>query len=150
MLRIENIKKPTRKVEKIFIHCTASDNPLHDNIATTKKWHLARKFKDVGYHFQILKNGIIEEGRSLESTPAAQKGYNMATIAIALSGYRIDLFTSKQFVSLNRLADWLDLMYGNQITYHGHCEVTPTKSCPVFDYKDILNLTPCGHRIRQP
>ena len=40
--------KPNRRVDRIFLHCSASDVPAHDNVETIRKWHLDRGFDDIG------------------------------------------------------------------------------------------------------
>lgn len=147
--------KPNRQVNKVFIHCSASDVKSHDNIAIITKWHIDPKppkgvkktagygngWKWVGYHFFIRKDGTIEKGRSLEIKPAAQGKDNPATIAICLSGGqygKADFFTQEQFESLRKFCEEINQAY-YKITFHGHCEVSE-KECPVFDYKEILDL----------
>lgn len=132
-------KKPTRQVNKVYIHCSATDVKAHDNIETIKKWHVEEKGWDyVGYHYFIRKDGMIEEGRALEVEPAAQKDFNTGSIAICLSGKKKEFFTQKQFDSLKKLCEEINLAY-DKITFHGHCEVSK-KKCPVFDYKNVLSL----------
>ncbi len=135
-------KKPKRKVHHVFIHCSASDRPEHDNIETIRQWHLARGFSDVGYHYFIRKDGTLEKGRPLEKTPAAQKGHNRHTIAICLHGLKIEKFTDAQKETLLKLCKTIDAAYDN-ISFHGHCEVS-AKACPVIDYKTLLNLDAYG------
>lgn len=130
--------KPKRKVHRVFIHCSASDYAHHDNVATMRKWHLARGFNDVGYHFFIRKDGTVEYGRDIEKTPAAQKGHNLNTLAICLHGLKEEKFTQAQFETLNKLASQIEHNYDN-ISFHGHCEVSK-KACPVFNYRKVLDL----------
>ena len=139
-------EKLKRKVNRVFIHCSASDVPAHDNVATIREWHLARGFSDVGYHFFIRKDGTVEEGRSLKKTPAGQKGNNTKTIAICLHGLLKDKFTEEQFSSLRDLCGDIDDEL--DVTFHGHCEVS-VKSCPVFDYKEVLRLDEEGNILRE-
>ena len=136
-------RKPRRPVSRVFIHCSASDNPAHDNVATMRAWHLQRGWSNVGYHLFIRKDGVIESGRPLEITPAAQAGHNTGTIAICLHGLDIDKFTQAQFASLRVLCAQINNQYGGKLTFHGHREVA-AKACPVFDYKSVLHLTPSG------
>lgn len=144
-----NFVKPKRNVHSVFIHCSASDNPNHDNIATMTQWHLQRGFKIVGYHYFIRKDGTIENGRSLEQVPAAQQGHNTNSIAICLHGLDINKFTGKQFESLRAICHAVDNAYGQgTIRFRGHREVTNLKTCPVFDYKKVLNLDNNGKIIR--
>ncbi len=131
--------KPKRTIKKVYIHCSASDVPAHDNIETIRKWHLERGFNDVGYHYFITKNGTIEHGRPIQEIPAAQKGNNTGSIAICLSGLNKPKFTQDQFKSLNKLCHQINNAYNRKITFHGHCEVSD-KECPVFDYKQVLDL----------
>lgn len=131
--------KPRRPVTRVFIHCSASDNPAHDNVATMDRWHKERGWAGVGYHFFIRKSGLLELGRDLEKTPAAQRGHNRATIAICLHGLEKDQFTAEQFSTLIGLCHQINEAYDGQVTFHGHCEVA-AKTCPVIDYAGILNL----------
>lgn len=139
--------KPFRAIDRVFIHCSASDNPTHDDIKVIKKWHTAeppkgRGWSDVGYHFFIRKNGTVEIGRDLARTPAAQRGHNRGTIAICVHGLEKDNFTKEQFKSLYKLCDEINRSY-NKITFHAHNEVA-NKECPVFDVKEVLNLNSTG------
>lgn len=136
-------KKPIRSVQRVFIHCSASDNPTHDNVATITAWHKARGMATIGYHFFISKDGTVHTGRNLETTPAAQAGNNLATIAICLHGLKKNLFTQAQFDSLKQLVSEINKEYGGKVTFHGHREVA-AKSCPVFDYKTVLQLDKKG------
>jgi len=136
-------QKPKRRVDRVFLHCSASDVPAHDSVSVIKEWHLARGFSDIGYHFFIHKSGQISLGRSIEQTPAAQAEHNTATIAICLHGLKKENFTKAQFDALRALALEIDKQYLSKISFHGHCEVA-AKACPVFDYKKELKLDKYG------
>lgn len=142
---LSEFKKPLRPVQRVFIHCTASDNPAHDNIETIVTWHRKRGFNGVGYHFLILKSGAVVIGRDIERIPAAQEGNNTGSIAICLTG--LHQFSAEQFAALRHLCADIDDEYNGRVTFHGHCEVS-NKSCPVFDYRQVLNLSPDG-RLNQ-
>lgn len=141
-----NIPKVSRRISKVFVHCSASDNPAHDNIETIRKWHLERGFKEVGYHYFITKAGDVVQGRGLELIPAAQEGHNTGSIAICLHGLEKQNFTEAQFKALNQLADSIQAVYP-QVTFHGHCEVS-RKACPVLPYKQVLGLGKQGIRTK--
>jgi N-acetylmuramoyl-L-alanine amidase len=145
MAAILQFTKPRRPVSRVFLHCSASDNAAHDNIATMTAWHKARGFTTIGYHFFITAAGEILKGRSLESDPAAQQGHNKGTIAICCHGLDVGKFTPAQFAALRHLTAQIDAAYGaGRVTFHGHREVA-AKSCPVFDYKAVLRLDKFGH-----
>ena len=136
--------KPNRQVDRIFIHCTATENASYNNIKSIRRDHVEnRKWSDIGYHFLITKDGKIHEGRSLENTPAAQRGHNRRSIAIVLAGLRKEKFTSAQYDALKAFCRDVNKSYSGQVSFHGHCEVA-SKACPVIDYKTILKLDEFG------
>lgn len=139
--------KPDRAVDRVFLHCSASDHAHHDNIATMRKWHVEdRGWSDVGYHFFIRKDGTVEDGRPLENTPAAQGGNNRGTIAICLHGLALENFTEAQYTAVAELCSSITAAYQGMITFHGHCEVS-SKACPVFPYKAVLGLDSHGEMV---
>lgn len=137
--------KPNRFVDRVFLHCSASDVASHDNVATIRKWHTEppRNWSDIGYHFFIRKDGTLEDGRPLERTPAAQRNHNTGTIAICLHGLDKEKFTEAQFNKLRALCLEINNAYNGALSFHGHREVA-SKACPVFDYKDVLKLDAFG------
>lgn len=142
-------KKPARTVTRVFLHCSASDSigPNYEGkglVKTITAWHVARKFATIGYHFVIDKKGVVEAGRKIESTPAAQEGNNLGTIAICLHGLKKEKFTQQQFSSLRQLCAEINRAYNGKVTFHGHREVAK-KDCPVFDYKMVLGLDAKGY-----
>lgn len=137
-------KKPSRKIKRVFIHCSASDKPKNDDVSVMDRWHKARGWSGVGYHFYIKRDGDIQVGRDIEKTPAAQKGNNTGTIAICLGGLSVDLFTDAQFSSLNSICNSINGAYDGKVTFHGHNEVS-SKSCPVFNFREVIGLDSRGY-----
>lgn len=130
--------KPNRYINTIFLHCSATDNPRHDNAEWIRRLHINEKgFQDIGYHFFIRKDGTLETARNLEYRPAAQRGYNSGSIAICLSG--LENFTEAQFFTLEQLLHKIQKAYNYRLRIRGHKEVA-AKECPVFDYANVLNL----------
>ena len=141
-------QKPSRFVDRVFLHCSASDVPSHDSVSMIRRWHTdpppkGRGWSDVGYHYFINKSGTVEIGRPINRTPAAQAGHNTGTIAICLHGLDEDKFTEVQFAALKSLCLDINDSYAGALTFHGHREVA-SKACPVFDYKRLLNLDSYG------
>ncbi len=137
-----NFVKPSREVDTVFLHCSASDAPEHDSVDVMTQWH--KKVSEIGYHFFINKNGVIQKGRNLEKIPAAQNGHNKGSIAICLHGLDANKFTTLQFNSLIELCNAIKDSYNIQIRFRGHKEVA-AKACPVFDYKKVLKLNKNGY-----
>ncbi len=114
----------------VIVHCSDSPHGRGDNANTIDKWHKERGFDCIGYHFVILEDGTIEEGRDLHKMGAHTFGFNDC-IGICLIGRYS--FTDEQFSSLKALCKKL-----KPIKVMGHCEVSH-KSCPNFDVS-LLNL----------
>lgn len=124
-----------RKINKIILHCSDSDIASHDDIKVIKKWHLARKFKDVGYHYFIRKDGLIQKGRDILQVGAHCKGENSRSIGICLSGKR--KFTEYQFIALKKLIAALNIRLPKNPSIHPHNEFSD-KSCPNFSVQNFI------------
>lgn len=134
----------TRSLKFISIHCSDSDNYKHDSVDVVRSWHVSkpprgRGWADIGYHYFIKGNGVIENGRALHRIPAAVRGYNLNMIAICLHGKR--QFQMEQFESCARLCS--QLMFLHQIplkNIQGHSHWEKNKTCPNFDVGIIRKL----------
>ena len=136
--------RPARSVDRVFLHCSASDVPGHDNIETIRRWHVQDNgWSDVGYHYYVNKAGKVFAGRPVTQTPAAQAGHNTGTIAICCGGLHEDAFTEAQYATLREMCRTINDAYDGAVTFHGHREVA-SKACPVYDYKSILKLDRYG------
>tara|TARA_R110002167_G_scaffold107436_1_gene274853 strand:+ start:22 stop:678 length:657 start_codon:yes stop_codon:yes gene_type:complete len=141
-----------RHLDTIFVHCTATraewwaDRRSSEKAAECKRWHLDRGFSTVGYNYFVDRDGTVTEGRPIEVTPAAQKGHNTGSVAIALwgghGGDQDDLFeehfTQEQDRALRRLIAQLRMEYPSITKVRAHNEVSP-KMCPCFQVTPWLN-----------
>ena len=75
-----------RKINKIIIHCTATPEDREHDLADITRWHKARGFNTIGYHFLIHIDGTIERGRSIKKPGAHTSGQNQDSIGIAYVG----------------------------------------------------------------
>ena len=134
---------PNRKVNRVFLHCSASEIDLTEDqlIREITQWHLKRGFSDIGYHYVVDKPGNVMRGRSLELTPAAQQGNNTATVAICAHGLRFssNWYESSQADALRDLCSQINLAYSGVIAFWPHNAVS-NKACPVFDVTKLLEL----------
>lgn len=131
----ENIRD-LKHIDKIILHCSDSDNPEHDNIATIKQWHLERKFSDCGYHFFIRSTGQIETGRALYKIGAHCIGQNLKSIGICLSGKTN--FTEAQFKSAYQLIKgFMDRFNIPKDAVFPHNHFDKKKTCPNFQLDEI-------------
>ncbi|MDA3837588.1 MAG: N-acetylmuramoyl-L-alanine amidase [Candidatus Delongbacteria bacterium] len=144
-----------REINTLIIHCSATE---FGNKSLFKRWHHARGWDDVGYHYIILNSyplkkqwyektpnftsdGKIEKGRPEENIGAHTRLHNDNSIGICLVGERT--FTSKQFLSLKRLVEKLQKKY-NLKTIKGHYEYDTAqeqgKTCPNIDMDWLRGL----------
>lgn len=127
-----------RVINRVVIHCSASDNPKHDNIDTIRRWHLQQGWDDVGYNFFIRFNGTMEIGRDIEIIPAHVSGLNEDSLGICLSGNKY--FAQDQFDTCKQTIHLLKMILPRPFSVHGHHEFNKKKTCPNFDIKkEILN-----------
>lgn len=122
-----------RQVNKIILHCSASDL-VSQNAVMIDSWHKARGFTKIGYHYFIKFDGTVEVGRPLNEIGAHCEGHNKDSIGICLAGLKN--FNQKQFDALAKLLKQLKKTYP-LATIHGHREFS-NKTCPVFDYSVFL------------
>jgi len=140
-----------RKIDKIIVHCTATQEGKEISVDTIRKWHLKRGWSDIGYHYIIGLDGLTEVGRPIERPGAHTKGKNKSSIGITYVGgveaekqngkwIAKDTRTDKQKMSLLNLLTTLKSIYGDDVTIHGHREFA-AKSCPCFDaYEEYKHL----------
>lgn len=150
-----------RKINEIIVHCTATRAGWWPNAKTSakvdevRKWHLARGWRDIGYHYLIDRDGTIAKGRPIEQTGAHVKGRNTGTIGIALFGGHgssendkfSDNFTPEQDAALRGLIADLRGKFGN-MPVTGHNQYA-AKACPGFQVKAWLDHKPPRESIAQ-
>lgn len=133
-----------RDLREIIIHCAATrpdwmaGTSIAEKRDEIRRWHLARGWRDIGYHYLIDRDGSSIEGRPLDQTGAHVKGRNTGTIGVCLLGGHgssendafADNFTLEQDAALRQLIDAL-------VSRHGPMKVTghnqyAAKACPGF------------------
>ncbi len=142
-----------RKINKIIVHCTATQEGRDIGVEWCRKVHLRKGWRDVGYHFVIRLDGEVEEGRPIEMSGAHTKGHNWDSIGVCYAGgveaergdngkwIAKDTRTEEQKDSLVDLLCQLKDSYPKAIIY-GHRDFS-SKACPSFDakkeYENISN-----------
>lgn len=135
-----------REINKIIVHCSATREGENFDVAEIRKWHLARGFSDIGYHFYIDLYGEIHKGRDINKIGAHCKGHNRNSIGICYcGGVEADGKTPKdtrydcQKESLTAVLRTLKAMYPNAVI-HSHNDFA-NKACPSFNAtKEYENL----------
>lgn len=139
-----------RKIERIFVHCTAGSQ--RQSIEDLKAEFRLKGWKYPGYHYVVDINGGIHQLLAIELVSNGVKGYNSSAINVAYMGgidshgKPIDNRTEAQKVALKSLLIELHRQYPDaQIM--GHRDIWGSdpkkwkKWCPCFDakseYEDI-------------
>lgn len=126
-----------RTINKIILHCTATPEGKDYTVDEIRKWHLARGFSDIGYHYVVSRYGTVHEGRPLRLIGAHCKGQNANSIGVCYVGGCAsdgktpkDTRTPAQRKALRELVGRLQEQYP-VATVHGHYEFA-NKACPSF------------------
>ena len=139
-----------RTISRIFIHCAYTPADMDIGVQEITKWHTdpppkGKGWADIGYHYVIRRNGVVEKGRPIEEEGAHAKGHNGDSIGICLVGGKIGVkkagfnFTRAQMVAVEEMCAILCVQY--KLTFnniHGHNEVS-NRDCPCFDVQAYLN-----------
>lgn len=110
------------------------------------RWHRARGYLKIGYHYLIRRSGLLETGRKPDEPGAHAKGYNNKSIGVCLAGGCDRLgrpspeYTPEQWAALKELLDQLKAQFP-KAKIVGHNEVDEKafqKACPSFDVQAWL------------
>ena len=129
-----------RQINEIIVHCAATREGRDFTVEDITRWHKARGFATIGYHYVIYRDGSIHEGRPLKQIGAHCVGHNKHSIGICYIGGCAsdgktpkDTRTSEQKEALLSLLRRLKARFPNA-TIHGHRDFA-AKACPSFDAK---------------
>jgi len=140
-----------RKITHLVVHCTATPAGREVSVKEIDRWHRARGFAKIGYHYIVHLDGSISEGRKEEEAGAHVAGHNSTTIGITYVGgvdandvkKAVDTRTPAQKEALTRLLRHLLSRYPTAKIV-GHRDFPGVaKACPCFDaVKEYAGLKP--------
>ena len=132
-----------RKITEIIVHCSATPEGKDFTVDDIRRWHLARKFADIGYHYVVYRDGSVHKGRAENLVGAHCLGHNANSIGICYIGgctangkYPKDTRTPQQKQALRQLVQKLLFVYPHA-SVHGHNEFS-NKACPSFNVQKEL------------
>ena len=134
------------KTDYIAIHCSATGPKQDFGAADIDKWHRAKGWKCIGYHYVIRRNGTVEEGREELTIGAHVENWNSVSIGVCMVGgvdandpkKAVNNFTPEQFKSLKQLLVDLKIRYPSAII-QGHRDFPKVaKACPCFSVAEWL------------
>lgn len=125
----------TRPIEKIIIHCADTYDTMDIGVKWIREIHIKEKgYSDIGYHFVIRRNGVVEDGRPIDKAGAHCRGHNYDSIGICLAGGLECSFTEEQYKSLEILVkELVDLYDIPKQNIFGHRDFDKVKTCPNFE-----------------
>lgn len=82
----------------ITIHCSDSPNGKAFTAEDIRAWHIARGWKDIGYHGVVCVDGGFQQGRPDDEQGAHVESHNDGNLGVCMVGK--DKFSLKQFETL--------------------------------------------------
>lgn len=125
----------------IVIHCAATRPSQDVGAADIRKWHKAKGWADIGYHWVIRRNGKIEAGRAENLVGAHEPTRNRNSVGICLVGGVSEKdftkaennYTPEQWAALEKLVGQVLTRYPKaKVMGHRDCPGV-RKACPSFD-----------------
>lgn len=135
-----NLKKSTRTITEIIVHCTATKEGVATTTEQIKHYHMTHGWTDIAYNYVIELDGSIHNGRDVDKVGGHTTNHNAHSIGVVYvggldkQGKAKDTRTEAQKASLLKLLKQLKAMYPNAKIY-GHNSFAK-KSCPCFDAKN--------------
>lgn len=135
------------RVAFIVVHCSATKPSQDFDVDDIRKMHLKRGFFDVGYHYVIKRDGLVQAGRPLDRQGAHVERYNHLSVGVCMIGgvkesdglTGEDNFTEAQFASLRTVLKQLRTMFPHaEILGHRDMPSHPKKECPCIDTRAEL------------
>jgi N-acetylmuramoyl-L-alanine amidase len=138
--------KKRTKTDFIVVHCAATTSKMDIGKADIDRWHRARGWFAIGYHYVIRRDGTLETGRPDDTVGAHVLNHNSNTLGICMAGGLAedkktpeDNFTEKQLDTLKTLLIDLQKKYPKaEIRGHSDFPEHKTRACPVFPLHDWL------------
>ena len=135
-----------RDIHEIIIHCSATKASQPVTREEIRAWHLARGFNDIGYHYIIHQDGLVEMGRPEARIGAHAEGHNTGSLGVCYigglsdEGGAKDTRTPEQSSALTNIVTELCRKYPTIKQVSGHNQYS-TKACPSF----IVKNDPVSH-----
>lgn len=132
-----------KRTDNIVVHCSATRAIQDIGASDIRKWHKAKGWEDIGYHYVIRRNGKLERGRPETAIGSHVQGHNANSVGICLVGGLNDKtwdpednYTTAQWATLKKLiADLLKRYPKAKVL--GHRDFPKVqKACPCFNARD--------------
>lgn len=127
-----------RTINEIILHCSATREGQDYSASDINRWHKARGWACIGYHYVIHLDGTVETGRPVEAQGAHCLGHNANSIGICYIGGVDAKYNSKDTRTVQQKESLIGLVKKlmkdyNLTTDQIHCHNEyAAKDCPSF------------------
>ena len=145
-LAVSTLKKSSRHINEIIIHCTATPEGKNYTVDDIRRWHRNQGWSDIGYHYVIYRDGSVHVGRDVNIAGAHCRGHNSSSIGVCYVGGTDSNQVPKDTRTLNQKAALLNLLSDLREMYPkarivSHHDYDRGKACPSFDAtKEYRNI----------
>lgn len=129
------------KVKYIIVHCSATAEGKQFSAKDIDRWHRAKGWDGIGYHYVVKLDGTVETGRAENVVGAHCAGVNGMSLGVCYIGGLAkdgktpkDTRTTQQKAALLALVKRLKKKYPRARVV-GHHDFNKGKACPCFDAK---------------
>jgi N-acetylmuramoyl-L-alanine amidase len=131
------------QVKFLVVHCSATPASMDIGAREIDRWHRAKGWTMIGYHFVIRRNGSVEVGRRIDQVGAHAAGFNSRSLGLCLVGglsedgrTAVDNFTAIQKTMLRTRLNMLKSAGYKHAEVLGHRDLPNVhKDCPSFDVR---------------
>lgn len=145
LAKSDELVKSKRSINEIIVHCTATPDGRPVTIREITQWHKNRGFSTIGYHYVVMLDGTVCNGRNVDIVGAHCTNHNSHSIGVCYVGgldkvtkQPKDTRTPAQKYALTTLLKKLKALYPKAKIY-GHRDFA-NKACPCFDAKSEYKL----------
>ena len=145
LAKSDELVKSKRSINEIIVHCTATPDGRPVTIREITQWHKKRGFSTIGYHYVVMLDGTVCNGRNVDTVGAHCTNHNSHSIGVCYVGgldkvtkQPKDTRTPAQKYALTTLLKKLKALYPKAKIY-GHHDFA-NKACPCFDAKSEYKL----------
>lgn len=135
-----------RTINEIIVHCSATPEGKDFTVEDIDRWHRARGWAGIGYHYVVYRDGTVHAGRALARAGAHCTGHNAHSIGVCyIGGVASDGRTAKDTRTLEQKDALVHVLCELKRQFptasiRGHRDFA-AKACPSFDataeYKGI-------------
>lgn len=131
-------------IQRLVIHHSASSRLI--TAEEIREWHMAKDWKDIGYHFVVEGDGTVVPGRPMDETGAHARGHNEDSLGICVVGDNTDPneeWGVEQILSTQELIDSLVLVLPcESLELWGHRDLDGAATlCPGLHAQDLFDIS---------